>query len=340
MLRRTIRFIKASPAGAALVRLMPMSWKGAMGRLLARRKVPLSRQILAQVGQQNDLLAHLVYQQAKASSRFQDPLRLLGSGYKIYSQHDEDGIIDEIFRRIGCRDRFFVEFGVGDGIENCTLYCVLKGWRGVWIDGSAQCYQGVLAHMKEPIESRRLSVKYAFINAENIEHLFAEMHVPQEFDLLSIDIDRNDYWVWRAIQRYRPRVVAIEYNASLGPVVPAVVPYDPFATWDGCSNYYGASLKALELLGEEKGYLLVGCNYTGVTAFFVRHDLVGDRFLHPFTAENHYEPPRYFVRMPNGHRPAFGDYKIVSAPSASVLGMPNGEHSIGASPRSPSSAGR
>ncbi len=313
MQKKTIRLIKTSPAGAALTRLLPLSFKSTIGRLLAQRKLPVDRQILAQVAQQNDLLASLLYEQAKASPRFQDSLRLLASGYKIYSQHDEDGIIEEIFRRIGCRDRFFVEFGVGDGLENCTLYCLLKSWRGVWIDGSAQCYQDVLKNMTEHIHSGGLGMRYAFINADNIEELFAEMHVPYEFDFLSVDIDRNDYWVWRAIRKYRPRVVAIEYNASLGPVAPVVVPYDPLAIWDGYSNYFGASLKALEILGEEKGYSLVGCNYTGVTAFFVRHDLVGKHFLQPFTAENHYERPRYFLRMPNGHKRTFGPYATIAA---------------------------
>lgn len=159
-------------------------------------------------------------------------------------------------------------------------------------------------------------MRYAFINAENIEDLFMEMHVPSEFDFLSIDIDRNDYWVWRAIQRYRPRVVAIEYNATLGPMAPVTLPYNPLATWDGYSNYFGASLKAMEILGAEKGYALVGCNYTGVTAFFVRHDLLGSHFLPPFTAENHYERARFFLRMPNGHKRKFGPYTTIAQPES------------------------
>ena len=68
----------------------------------------------------------------------------------------------------------------------------------------------------------------------------------------------------------------------------------------------GASLKALERLGRTKGYCLVGCNYTGVTAFFVRENQAAERFAAPFTSENHYEPSRYFVRMPNGHPAGFG----------------------------------
>jgi len=225
----------------------------------------------------------MLYEQAFSTDRFRDRKRLLGSGFKVYSQHDEDGIIEEIFRRIGETDRFFVEFGVGDGLENCTAYCLLKGWNGVWIDGSADCYQSVQRNMKFLLDSKRLIAIYHFITAENVEHLFKQLEVPKEFDLLSIDIDRNDFWVWKALNSYRPRVVAIEYNASFKQTVSCVVPYNPSAIWDG-TNYTGASLKALEKLGCENGYRLVGCNYTGVTAFFVREDYVGDRFatrLHP-----------------------------------------------------------
>jgi hypothetical protein len=175
----------------------------------------------------------------------------------------------------------------------------------VWIDGSAACYQDILKNMAPVIDSRQLSVLHAFITAENIQSLFERAGIQAEFDLLSIDIDFNDYWVWKAIIDYRPRVVAIEYNASFQRSVACVVPYTPTRIWD-YTNYYGSSLKALEKLGSEKGYRLVGCNYTGVTAFFVRDDLVEDRFCEPFTAENHFEPARYFVRMPNGHAPSFG----------------------------------
>ncbi len=261
--------------------------------------------VLLQTSQVNDLLARAMYEEAFSTPRFQEPGRLLRHGFKVYSQHDEDGMIEEIFNRIGVTDRFFVEFGVGDGLENCTLYCLLKGWSGVWIDGSAICYEDILRNMAPFLQERRLSVKYSFITAENIESLFSEMKVPREFDLLSIDIDRNDYWVWEAIQHYQPRVVAIEYNASFKHTVACAVPYDGNATWNG-TNYFGASLKAFEHLGRAKGYSLVGCAYTGVTAFLVRNDCLGNHFAEPFTSENHYEPPRYFVRMPNGHPPGFG----------------------------------
>jgi hypothetical protein len=298
--------LKSSKLLAPLMRAVPRSFKVGMRRAVDRTTKPSTlQQVLLQTSQTNDILARMLYEQAMASPRFQDPKRLLCSGFKVYSQHDEDGIIEEIFRRIGETDRYFVEFGVGDGLENCTTYCLLKGWSGVWIDGSAICYEDILRNMAPFLRDGRLKARYSFITAENIETLLTELGVPAEFDFLSIDIDRNDYWVWQAIRHYRPRVVAIEYNPSFRQTVACAVPYDPSAIWEG-NNYYGASLKAFELLGRTKGYSLVGCNYTGVTSFFVRNDLAGDRFAEPFTSENHYSPARYFVRMPNGHRPGFG----------------------------------
>jgi hypothetical protein len=282
------------------------SWIARTRRVVDRLSRPSAKdRLLMQASQSNDLLARSMYEQAFFTPRFQEPARLLRHGFKVYSQHDEDGMIEEIFNRIGVTDRFFVEFGVGDGLENCTLYCLLKGWSGAWIDGSAICYEDILRNMAPLLEAGRLRMKYSFITSENIESLFSELKIPREFDLLSIDIDRNDYWVWEAIQNYRPRVVAIEYNASFKPTIACAVPYDGSATWNG-TNYFGASLKAFEHLGRLKGYSLVGCAYTGVTAFLVRNDCLGNHFAEPFTSENHYEPPRYFVRMPNGHPSGFG----------------------------------
>lgn len=306
-MQERINRLKTNPGVRKMVDRMPRNVKVGLRRLLDRagERGTQRERLAGELSSLNTMLAHLIYERAAESPRAQEPKRLLRHGFKVYSQHDEDGITEEIFRRVGCTNKFFVEFGVGDGLENGTTYCLLKGWQGFWIDGSAICVDAIETNFQPFIAPGRLKVRYSFITAENIEQLFEEAGVPQEFDLLSIDIDNNDYWVWKAIRRYSPRVVAIEYNASFKKTVSCVVPYSPTTIWNH-TNYFGASLKALEGLGMEKGYRLVGCNYTGVTAFFVREDLVGDNFAAPFTAENHYEPPRYFVRMPNGHPPGFG----------------------------------
>ena len=95
-------------------------------------------------------------------------------------------------------------------------------------------------------------------------------------------------------------MLVVEYNASVPPSDRWVIPYDAARAWDG-SVQFGAGLKAYEELGRELGYALVGCTLAGVNAFFVREDLVGDRFAGPFTAEAHHEPPRYWLRWRSGH---------------------------------------
>lgn len=305
LLNKSVNQLKSKASVRKFVDRMPRKLKVTLRQAIDRTttRKPES-QMIGELSAQNTLLSQLLYERALMSERNQESKRLLNCGFKVYSQHDEDGIIEEIFRRIGSTDQFFVEFGVGDGLENCTLYCLLKGWSGVWMDGSAICVEAIEQKFQFLIGAERLKVRYTFITADTIERHFQELNVPQEFDFLSIDIDNNDYWVWRSIDRYRPRVIAIEYNASFR-CANCVVPHNPTAIWD-YTNYFGAGLKALEMLGKEKGYCLVGCNYTGVTAFFVREDLVGNHFAEPFSAENHYEPARYFVRMPNGHPPGFG----------------------------------
>jgi hypothetical protein len=228
--------------------------------------------------------------------RYRDPGKLNRYEYRVFSQSGEDGLIAEIFRRIGTTNRFAVEFGAADGFENNTVLLLRQGWGAFWIEGDPALVRRAAAHFAPEIRSKKLTVTQAFVTADNIEDLFKQAGVPEEFDLLSIDIDRNDYYVWEKITHYSPRVVVIEYNPLYPPTMSWVIPYDPQATWDFTTRS-GASLKALEQLGAKKGYSLVGCNLAGVNVFFVRNDLLGDHFAGPFTAENHYEPERYSLNQ-------------------------------------------
>lgn len=232
--------------------------------------------------------------------RYHENDRLPVYEQQVFSQFGEDGIIQEIFKRIGTTNRYFVEFGVETGVETNSTYLLHQGWQGLWIDGSSKFTQSIQQHFSKVIASKRLTVLTSFITAENIESLFAQGGVPEEFDLLSIDIDRNDYHVWNAITHYKPRVVVIEYNAIFPPGHDFIVEYDANAMWDKTSNC-GASLTAMEKLGAAKGYKLVGSSFAGLNAFFVREDLVAGKFSGPFTAETHYEKPRYFLYTTGGH---------------------------------------
>jgi hypothetical protein len=119
---------------------------------------------------------------------------------------------------------------------------------------------------------------------------------------LSVDIDGNDYYVWKAISCIHPRVVVIEYNAKFPADFEWIMKYDEKHIWEG-DDEMGASLKALEKLGNEMGYQLVGTNYTGSNAFFVKKELAGEKFAMPATSENLYNPARYGKIYISGHKP-------------------------------------
>ena len=129
-------------------------------------------------------------------------------------------------------------------------------------------------------------------NAENINTLLAANVSGTEIDLMSIDIDGNDFHVFAAINAVSPRVVVMEYNAKFPPPIRFCMKYNVEHAWKE-NDCFGASLKFLEVEMGRKGYALVGCNITGANAFFVRKDLVKQKFNKPFSAEQHYEPPRY-----------------------------------------------
>src|SRR6185369_11886547 len=106
-----------------------------------------------------------------AQPRYADPKRLLRHGFKVYSQHDEDGIIQEIFRRIGTSKRTFVEFGVESGVECNTVKLLIEGWRGLWIEANAQGCKTIGATFDSFLKDRRLTLKQSLVTAENINTL-------------------------------------------------------------------------------------------------------------------------------------------------------------------------
>jgi hypothetical protein len=236
-----------------------------------------------------------------ATPRYCDPRHLCHFEGAVYSQHGEDGIISEILRRVGEANRHFVEIGAGDGRENNTTYRLTRGWTGHWFEGDAASIERITHRFAAELADQRLRAVQARMSAENAPQLLQQNGVPIAFDLLSIDIDRNTSHVWRALAHLAPRIVVIEYNASIPRDDEWEVEYRADAGWDG-SFYFGASLKTLEILGASLGYALVGCDLSGSNAFFVRRELADDQFVGPFTAATFYEPPRYYLLGARGWR--------------------------------------
>ena len=232
--------------------------------------------------------------------KYKGTKRLAHYGKTVFSQNGEDGIINEIFNRIGTTNKFFCEFGLEDGLESNTALLLLQNWKGLWIEADKKGYNKILKNFEEPIKNGQLMVKQSFVTPENIEGIFDEFKIPKDLDLLSIDIDSTDYWVRKAITNYKPRVLVMEYNAAYFPPIVCIKKKNE-TYWEGDINM-GASLQALHDLNKLKGYKLVGCDFNGVNAFFVRNDCYDESLFESDTsAEYHYEEFKeirnYFFHM-------------------------------------------
>ena len=197
----------------------------------------------------------------------------------VYSQNGEDGIIAHIFSVIGHESHLFIEFGFS--VPECNSWRLVEeeGFGGLFIDKSDVC-----AALKAKLAAQeRINVRVVreSLTVENIEEVLSWM--PAEIDMMSIDVDGNDYWLWKAIERTSPRLVVIEFNKALGPDISVTIPYDPDFSW-ACGSYFGASLRALARLGKLKGYKLIGCEPIGVNAFFLRNDIDGFDAVDPSDA--------------------------------------------------------
>jgi hypothetical protein len=190
---------------------------------------------------------------------------------RVFSQNGEDGVLAEILRRTGAPGRYFVEFGAGDGVENnCAALADVLGWEGLFMDaGDVQFERLAFRYAANP----RVRTAKELVTPETIDAVLDAYGVPEEPDVMSIDVDGSDYWIWEALKR-RPRVVVIEYNSALQPGRRLVQPRNTGAWRE--TDFYGASIDALEALGAIKGYRLVHCELTGNNAFFVRTDAPGD----------------------------------------------------------------
>ena len=231
---------------------------------------------------------------------------------KVYSQNGEDGIIAEILDRIGTTNKSFVEFGVETGVECNTVFLLSQGWNGLWMDGSSEYCARINKQFYHYIQDKKLHVKNTFITRENIDNLIMEYYTG-EIDLLSIDLDRNDYHVWEAIECIMPRVVVAEYNAKFPPHINWRIPYEADQVWDG-TDYFGMTLLAASELGERKGYVLVGTETNGTNCFFVRKDVFDkakDRFNYPRSVKDLWNPARYMLGIRSYGHPTSGKFPLL-----------------------------
>lgn len=212
----------------------------------------------------------------------------------LYSQNGEDGVIAKLVQLIHPAPGFCIEFGAFDGVTGSNTYLLRRqGWDCMLLDRGFD-----IPEYKQHKE---------FITAQNINSLFEKYNVPAQIDLMSIDIDFNDFYIWNAIEeKYNAAIVILEYNGSHPPDQDRVVKYHPYYLGDG-TNYFGGSILAMYRLGSRKGYSLVYAEQSGTNLFFVRNDIVEGlckkniTFKNINDVEKIYRRPTYGKSADGGH---------------------------------------
>ena len=246
-------------------------------------------------------LRQMLRTRARLNQSSSEPTSLLLYASRRWSQNQEDGIIEEIFARIGPGGFRFCEIGASDGSENCTRALAEVGWGGLWVEADPSA-----AARARKLDLPRVRVVDAWVDEASAPGL---LQPPDELaeptpagadpDLLVIDIDGDDMAVLKASLRVvRPRVLVIEYNAAFGPDSSKVF-HTGGRVWDGTIRH-GAALRPLAQLAAKSGLSLVGCDPSGVNAFFVRDELLQNRFDRPGDVAHHYVSPGY-PPLPGGH---------------------------------------
>ncbi|MEI2822855.1 MAG: hypothetical protein V9F02_05460 [Chitinophagaceae bacterium] len=223
----------------------------------------------------------LVYRQKRSDKRriamesfldnnmFAAKTRLDRASFDIFTYHGEDGIIGYLLRNLGNVNKKFIDIGAGDCITgNCACLAVHYNWSGVFIDAN----KNQLSIGKRFYKSNgKVKFVETLVAPDTIDELLSTLCNGEEVGLLSIDIDGNDYWIWKAIETIKPAIVVIEAKIEYG-IQEVIVPYSIENNRNNNEMYNGASVKAFEKLGKRKGYKLVGANKQGYNLFFVRAD--------------------------------------------------------------------
>jgi hypothetical protein len=226
-------------------------------------------------------------------------------GFKAYSQTDEDGILLYIFALIGTTSRTSVEICAGNGIECNTANLIINhGWHGLLVDGNETLVkEGSNFYQTNPHTFvYPPAFVHAWITRENVNRIVSDNGFEGEVDLLSLDMDGVDYWIWEALSVIEPRVVVAEYQDIVGPERALTVPYSDnfnahdYPTTGGVPDFCGASLAAFTKLATRKGYRLVGCNQYGYNAFFIK-DPLGRREIPEIPVEECFRHPKVLWGM-------------------------------------------
>ena len=180
------------------------------------------------------------------------PQRFVARRARLMSNDEEDGITLAILSEIGVTNRTFVEVACGSNGGNSGFLALECGWRGLMVDGDEER----LAAARRRFRYADVTFANCFVTRENVDGFLAENGIHGDIDLMSIDIDGNDFWLWEGLTAVTPRLVIIEYNSYFGPDKSLVVPYSAdFDRHNYTNFFYGASIQAMRKLAARKAYL-------------------------------------------------------------------------------------
>jgi len=225
--------------------------------------------VVTDLKQNIDLIPAIVRKLYLEGASLPAPYDLLSERFGYLSQNEEDGLLLALFKRVGTTDQRFVEIGCGMNGGNSGFLAQECGWSGLMVDAKTASIDKVQVRFR----GHPVRVAKQRVTREGVNPMLEKFGLTGELDLLSIDIDGMDYWVWEAVTACTPRVVAIEYNWLFGAERAVTIPYSSEFDLSAIGNrgYRGASLAALAHLGRAKGYRLVATER--VNAFFLRNDL-------------------------------------------------------------------
>lgn len=224
---------------------------------------------------------------------------LLKYEHQTFSQNGEDGIINEIFNRLGIKKGVFIEIGTGDGSENNTRLLLELGWTGTWIDGNPKCLESIYNDFDRYISSKKLNAQLNLVDSDNINSILKDNNVSPDVDLLSLDLDLTTHQVWEALTYITPKVLVIEYNGFFPKNSLWKANIKGNESWDGSINM-GASLSTIIQISDYKNYKFIGTELSGTNAFFVHQSI--QHYFNDFIDVANHQPARPYIVNDPDHR--------------------------------------
>lgn len=201
---------------------------------------------------------------------------------KLFSNKEEDGIIIKIIALLNIQQGYFVDVGSNDCINsNCANLVFNFNWKGIFIDADKRLLNIGKRNYRWFGKDRGLKFVHSYLYPDNVNNIIAENITNTEIDFLSIDIDGNDYEIWKSIDCIAPKFVVVENKIEYGAndiVVPVNDKYSP--------DQWGASIVSMTKLAHQKGYKLIAVNKDGFNAFYLRNDIFDSKGLSELTIDS------------------------------------------------------